>query len=42
MPRMSAFFISLVLLLTFSSNAYAEGDGIYVGASGPSGGYLPL
>ena len=31
MPRLTAFFISLGLFLTLTSNVYAEGSGIYVG-----------
>jgi len=31
MPRLLAFFISLGLFLTLTSNVYAEGSGIYVG-----------
>ncbi len=31
MPRLPAFFISLGLFLTFTSNVYAEGSGIYIG-----------
>jgi len=31
MPRLQAFFISLGLFITFTTNAYAEGNGIYTG-----------
>ena len=54
MPRRSAFLIHLVLFLTLSTNAYAEGSGIYVGGiaglslrsdtllSSPSLGTVPM